>query len=146
MNILAALLRLSPAETYPEIEHEVLKEVYDIAASPLVSGAALDSVLAFFAALVEADGQIASHVVPDLVARVDKMPKAEVSASNAAKCVGQVVKSQQGVAAGVIAEYSRSIKVSQDDTGTAFFHRVSLSLERNKVKAVACRVKSSHPW
>lgn len=111
LNILALLLELSPGTTFPEVERELLPEIYKIAHSPLVSGAALDSLLAFFSALVQADNQIATHVVPNLVITVEKAPRSEASPSNVAKCIAQVVKSQQGVAAGAIAEYSKNLKV-----------------------------------
>jgi cullin-associated NEDD8-dissociated protein 1 len=109
--ILATLLELSPGGTFPEIERDMLPDVYTIAHSPLVSGAALDAILVFFAALVQADGQIAAHVVPNLVATADKAPKAESSPGNVAKCVAQVVKTQQGIAAGTIVEFYKHIKV-----------------------------------
>lgn len=111
LSSLALLLQLAPSATFPEVEQELLKDIYTIAHSPLVSGAPFDSVLAFFAALVEADMQIATHVVPNLVISVEKAPKTDASYSNVARCVGQVVKSQRGVAAGTITEFSRHLKV-----------------------------------
>ncbi|THH17136.1 hypothetical protein EW146_g3609 [Bondarzewia mesenterica] len=111
-TLLALLLQLSPGIAFPEVEREVLQDVYIIAHSPLVSGAALEAVLAFFAALVEADSQIAAHVVPSLMKAVDTAPKNTMSLANIAKCVSQVVKSYQAVAAGVIAEFSKYIKPS----------------------------------
>lgn len=111
LSIVALLLQLAPSTTFPEVEKELLKDIYDIAHSPLVSGAALDSVLAFFAALVEADGQIATHVIPNLVIAVEKAPKTEASPANVARCVGQVANSQRGVAAGTIVEFSKHLKV-----------------------------------
>lgn len=111
LSILALLLQSSPKVTFPEVEREVLKDIYAIARSPLLSGATLDALLSFFSALVEADSQIAVHVLPSLVSSVDSAPKSEVSLPNVAKCVAQVVKSAHGVAAGAIAEFSRYIKV-----------------------------------
>ncbi|KAF4584667.1 hypothetical protein EYR40_004654 [Pleurotus pulmonarius] len=110
LNIVALLLELSPSTTFPIVEREILPGIYQIAHSPLLSGAALESMLAFFEALVMADNQIATHVVPSLVISVEKAPKADASPANVSKCVAQVVKSQQGVAAGTIAEYSKHIK------------------------------------
>jgi cullin-associated NEDD8-dissociated protein 1 len=55
--------------------------------------------------------QIATHVVPNLVISVDKAPKAEASYSNVARCIGQVAKCQQTVAAGTIAEFAKHLKV-----------------------------------
>ncbi|EGN92705.1 hypothetical protein SERLA73DRAFT_98928 [Serpula lacrymans var. lacrymans S7.3] len=110
MSILALILELSPSVTFPEVEREVLGDIYRIAHSPLVSGTALDSILSFFSALVQADRQIATHVVPSLVTSVEKAPKAETNPTNVAKCIAQVVRSQQAVAAGTIAEYSKHIK------------------------------------
>jgi cullin-associated NEDD8-dissociated protein 1 len=109
--ILASLLELSPIGTFPEVERDILPEVYTIAHSPLVSGAALDAILVFFAALVQADGQIATHIVPNLVITAEQAPKTESSPANVAKCIAQVVKSQQGIAAGTIVEFSKHIKV-----------------------------------
>jgi cullin-associated NEDD8-dissociated protein 1 len=97
--------------TFPEVERDLLSNVYIVAHSPLVSGAALDSTLAFFSALVQADGEIATHVVPNLVISMERSNDGQASAANVAKCVAQVVKSQQGIAAGTIAEYSKYIRV-----------------------------------
>ncbi|KAI0358837.1 ARM repeat-containing protein [Trametes cingulata] len=112
LDILSLLLELSPKATFPEVEREVLSDVYGIAYSPLLSGAPFQSVLDFFAALVEADMQIATHVVPNLVTAVERAPKNEASLPNVAKCVGQVVKSQRAVAAGTIAEFARHLKAA----------------------------------
>lgn len=112
LSIVALLLQLSPQSTFPEVERELLNDIYKIAHSPLISGAPFDSVLAFFAALVEADLQIGTHVVPNLVAAVERAPKSDASYANVAKCVGQVVKSQQSIAAGTIAIFARHIRVS----------------------------------
>ncbi|KAL4071187.1 armadillo-type protein [Scleroderma yunnanense] len=112
LSLLAALLDLAPTTTFPAVECELLSDIYPIAHSPLVSGAALDALLAFFSALVQADLQIATHVVPNVVIAVEKAQKADANVMNVAKCVGEVVKSQQAVAAGTIAEYSRYIKKS----------------------------------
>ena len=111
LSLFALLLQLSPKSTFPEVEREVLTDVYGISCSPLTSGAALDSVLAFFAALVEADFQISSHVVSSLTRNAPEKSKGDVSFPNVAKCVAQVVKSHQVIAAGVIAEFSKNLKV-----------------------------------
>jgi cullin-associated NEDD8-dissociated protein 1 len=111
LSLFALLLELSPKSTFPEVEREVLIDVYAIAYSSLTSGAALDSVLAFFGALVEADFQIATHVVSSLTRSAPERPKGEVSYPNVAKCVAQVVKSYHALAAGVIAEFSKNLKV-----------------------------------
>lgn len=112
LSIIALLLELSPVVTFPEVEREVLQDIYAIAHSPLVSGVPFDSVLAFFAALVEADMQIATHIVPNLVISIERDVKNPVSQANVAKCVGQVVKSQHTIAAGTIAEFSKHLRVS----------------------------------
>ncbi|TFK38693.1 TIP120-domain-containing protein [Crucibulum laeve] len=110
LSTLAILLELSPATAFPEVERDILNDIYVIAHSPLVSGAALDSLFRFFAGLVQADNQIATHIVPNLVFSSEKAPKGESSSSNVAKCIAQVVKSQHDVAAGTIAEYSKNLK------------------------------------
>lgn len=110
LNIIALLLELAPANTFPEVEHDILQHIYVVAHSPLVSGVPFDSVLGFFAALVQADMQIATHVVPNLVISIDKANKTEASQANVARCIGQVVKCQQTVAAGTIAEFAKHLK------------------------------------
>ncbi|KAF8824090.1 hypothetical protein HHX47_DHR9000534 [Lentinula edodes] len=112
LSTLSVLLELAPSTTFPEVEAHVLSDIYAISRSPLVGGTALDSLLNFYAALVKADKQIATHIVPSLVISVDKVPKAESSPANAARCVAQVVKTDHSVAAGTIAEYSKHVKPS----------------------------------
>ncbi|KAF9016837.1 ARM repeat-containing protein [Hymenopellis radicata] len=113
LNVLAILLQVTPSTSFPEIEKTLLGNIYTISHSVLVSGAALDSLLNFYASLVQADNQIATHVVPSLVLNVEKAPKAEASPANVARCVAQVVKSQNGIAAGVIAEYAKHLNVKK---------------------------------
>ncbi|RXW15834.1 hypothetical protein EST38_g10023 [Candolleomyces aberdarensis] len=61
---------------------------------------------------VESDLLNSMHLVPNLVIASEKAPKTENSPANVARCIAQVVKNSQGVAAGVIAEYSKNIKSS----------------------------------
>lgn len=111
LNIVSLLLEIAPAPTFPEVERELLKDIYEVAHSPLISGASFDSVLEFFAALVQADMQIATHVVPNLVISIERASKPEASQSNVARCIGQVVKCQLTVAAGTVAEFAKHLKV-----------------------------------
>ncbi|KAJ7596512.1 armadillo-type protein [Mycena floridula] len=110
LQILTELLELSPTTTFPIVEKALLNDIYRISYSPLVSGAALEALLGFFSALVQADNQISTHVVPNLVLAIEKAPKVGTSPANVAKCIAQVVKSNQSVAAGVIAQYSKNLK------------------------------------
>ncbi|TFY60061.1 hypothetical protein EVJ58_g5390 [Rhodofomes roseus] len=112
VSIVALLLELTPANTYPEVERELLTDIYNIAHSPLVAGAAFESVLAFFAALVQADMEVATHLVPNLVISVEKAPKSDASLANVARCIGQIAISQQTIAAGTIAEFAKHLKPS----------------------------------
>ncbi|KAJ7487730.1 armadillo-type protein [Mycena galericulata] len=92
LSLLALLLELAPTTTFPEIESDLLPDVYRIAHSPLVSGAALDSLLSFCAALA---------------------PRTDASPNNVAKAVAQIVRTQQAIAAGTIAQYAKNIKASR---------------------------------
>ncbi|KAF5339321.1 hypothetical protein D9611_009897 [Ephemerocybe angulata] len=112
LTILSILLESAPATAFPQVEHDLLAEIYKISHSPLVSGPALDALFRFYAALVKADNQISSHLVPNLVVASEKAPKVENSPSNVARCVACVVRNSQSVAAGVIAEYSKNVKPS----------------------------------
>ncbi|KAI5996106.1 hypothetical protein EDC04DRAFT_2909983 [Pisolithus marmoratus] len=85
-SLVSQIKRLTRARP---IEHELLGDIYRIAHSPLFSGAALDVLLSFFSALVTADDQIATHLVP-----------------------GLVIAESTRVTAGTIAAYSKYIKQS----------------------------------
>ncbi|KAG6910631.1 hypothetical protein DXG01_009140 [Tephrocybe rancida] len=124
LSLLAVLLKLTPRTTFPEVEKHLLADIYEISHSPLLSPAALESLLSFYAALVQADNQISTHIVPNLVISIEKSAKVNASPANVARCIAQVVKSQPNVAAGVIAEYSKNIK----KTSKATAPRVVLSL------------------
>lgn len=137
LNIVALLLELAPETTFPEVESDLLQDIYVVAHSPLVSGAPFDSVLDFFSALVQADMQIATHVVPNLVISVDKVPKTEASQANVARCIGQVVKCQQTVAAGTIAEFAKHLKVCSTPS---FVWSASNNLLQPNSKAKASQV------
>ena len=112
LSVIALLLRLSPSQTYPAVETEYLKDIYLIAHSPLLTGTSLDSLLSFFAALVQADTQIATHVIPNLTIPLQKTKKGDASFSNIAKCIGVIVKCHPSLAAGTTAEFSKALKVS----------------------------------
>lgn len=112
LMILAVLLSLAPLLTYPAVEEEYLKDIYVIAHSPLLIGAPLDSLLLFFAALVEADSEIATHVIPNLVIPLQKVKRTDASYNNVARCIGTVVRCHPSLAAGTIAEFSKALKVS----------------------------------
>lgn len=112
MSTLSLLLELAPSITFPEVEHDLLNDVYNVTHSPLISGFALESLFRFFSSLVQADNQIATHVVPNLVISAENAPRAETNPANVAKCVAQVVKSQLAVAAGTIVEYAKYLKPS----------------------------------
>ena len=111
LSLLALMLRLSPNTTFPEVERDALADICNVAHSPLLVGAGLESMLDFMAALVEADGQISTHIVPTLVQSSEKASNGDVSQANVAKCVAQVVKSAPAVTAGIIAEFSKHVKV-----------------------------------
>ena len=112
LQVLSQLLALAQSLTFPVVEKDLLPDIYRVAHSPLVSGAALENLLAFLGALVQADNQIATHLVPGLVLAVEKAPRAEASSANVARCVAAVVRAQHAVAAGTIAEYSKHVKVA----------------------------------
>jgi len=81
--------------------------------------------------------QIASHVIPNLVAVAEKSSKSEVSYSNVAKCVAEVVKSQRGIAAGTISEFTRHLKVGLE------FHFLRISNPSDSHRNPRLRMRSS---
>ena len=110
---LSELLKYYPKVSYPLVENQVLSATYQLACSPLVTGPALESILQFFGTLVEADGQIANHVIPGLMKSIDE-PGSDASPSNVSKCLAKIVSVQMGIAAGTIAEFTKYIKVGLD--------------------------------
>lgn len=125
------------------MEHDLLTEIYSVAHSPSISGAALESLFRFFRALVHADNQIATHVVLNLVISSEKVAKGESNPANVARCIGQVVLAHLGVAAGTIAEYSKYLKVSLYCTGTqrvmvTYYCHFFLSSARYEGETVSC--------
>ncbi len=111
LNTGSVLLTLAPKETFPLVEKSLLQPVYQLAHSPLVSGSALEALTNFYCALVVADPEIATRVVPGLVAAIEKHERAEASPENVSKCISAVVRGSPAIAAGVIAEFSKAIKV-----------------------------------
>jgi cullin-associated NEDD8-dissociated protein 1 len=107
---LSELLKCYPKVSYPLVENQVLLATYQLACSPLVTGPALESVLQFFGTLVEADGQIANHVIPGLMKNMDELGS-DALPSNVSKCLAKIVSVQMGIAAGTIAEFTKYIKV-----------------------------------
>ena len=82
----------------------------------MASGLALETLLHFYAPLVQAVNQTATHIVPNIVVSAEKAPKAETSPANVAKCIALIVKSERGVAAGIIAEYGKHLKVNTSNS------------------------------
>ena len=109
--VMTILLNLAPDKSYPFIEANLLKEIYRLSLSPLVSGTSLDSMLVFYDALVHADQQIATRVVPSLVLEVDKGNKVATSTANVSKCISRTVQSNRSIAAGAIVEFTKLLKV-----------------------------------
>ncbi|KAG8864313.1 hypothetical protein FRB96_006134 [Tulasnella sp. 330] len=116
LSTLNILLRVSPKQTYPLVEKSVLPTVYQLAHSPSVSGTALEALTEFFQDLVAADNDIAGHIVPGLVLALEKSKTGETSPSNVSKCVSAVVRGYHDLAAGIIAEFAKSIKPRSKST------------------------------
>lgn len=110
----------------------MLKDIYPLAHSPLVSGSCLDSLLGFFGALVRADGQIASHIVPGLVISLNHAKSADTLPTNVAKVVSQVVRNQMSIAAGIIAEFSKPLKAGLRHLCLKCMPSLTISLVRLK--------------
>jgi cullin-associated NEDD8-dissociated protein 1 len=111
---LTILLKISASETFPLVESSTLPIVYDISYSPLVSGTALEALTDFFYGLVVADDQIGNHVVPGLVLALEKSISTDKSPANVSKCISAVVRGCPDIAAGVIAEFAKAIKVRSE--------------------------------
>ncbi|KAL5534786.1 hypothetical protein ACEPAG_1250 [Sanghuangporus baumii] len=118
LSVLSLLLQLAPEQTYPAVESEYLKDIYIIAHSPLLSGASLDALLFFLAQLVEADTEIATHVIPSFTIPLQKAKKGDASYANVAKCIGTIVRCHPSLAAGTIAEFSKALKKNGKATGS----------------------------
>ena len=134
LSVLSLLLQLAPEQTYPSVESVYLKDIYNIAHSPLLSGSSLDALLFFLARLVEADTEIATHVIPSLTIPLQKEKKGDASYANVAKCIGIIIRCHPSLAAGTIAEYSKALKVTYPSihptTRLLSCHPLNRSLER----------------
>ncbi len=115
-TVLTIFLELVPDTSYRYIESQLLPDIYRLSLSPLISGASLDSLLAFYESLVRADQQIVTRVVPSLVLQVEKSTKGTIATGHAAKCIAKVVQSNLTVAAGTTAEFTRMLKVNLTST------------------------------
>jgi cullin-associated NEDD8-dissociated protein 1 len=129
LSILALLLEVVPQRAYPLIESDPLKNIYQIAHSPLITSHSLDTLLSFFAQLVRADGQISTHVIPSLTLPLQKLKRGDVSFVNVAKCIGIVVDCHHALAAGTIAEFSKALKVSFRHSAVRFNHLLNFSTD-----------------
>jgi cullin-associated NEDD8-dissociated protein 1 len=92
------------------VENQILGVVSGLACSPLVSGAALSSMEAFYGTLVTVDNQIAGHVIPSLTVSLERAGK-DGSAANVSKCLASIVRCAMSMAAGTIAEFTKHVKV-----------------------------------
>lgn len=146
LTTLALLLQFSPLKTFPAVESVYLKDIYVISHSPLITGTALDALLSFFAALVDADEQIASHVIPNLVIALQNKSKSEASYTNIAKCIGAVVKSQPAIAAGTIAEFTKHFRVGCVVSTSSSEVLFQYNLERCKGEGNPGRLELARPW
>lgn len=133
LQTLSLLLELSPKLAYPEVERQYLSDICNTAHSSAISGAALDSLLVFFTALVKADEQIATHVIPNLIIPVQKEKKTDASLLNIAKSIGVIIKCHPSLAAGTIAKFSGTLKVLIGlFRGTIVYSMVLVSRTKNK--------------
>jgi len=96
---------------YPAVKSEYLSVIYSIAHSPLSTNVSLDALLVFSAALVEADSQIATHVIPNLTIPLQKTNESEANHGNVAKGIGTVVGRHTSLAAGTLSEFSKALRV-----------------------------------
>ncbi len=100
----------------------------------------------FLSALVQADAQIATHVIPNLVIPLQKEKKADLSYMNVAKCVGIIIKCHQGLAAGTIAEFSKALKVRRSVMWHATLSQPIFLTERTDIQNIATTFESSDFW
>ncbi|KZT42868.1 ARM repeat-containing protein [Sistotremastrum suecicum HHB10207 ss-3] len=117
ISIVSLLLQTSPRATYPSVEKDLLKDIYDLTYSPLISGASLDSLLTFYTSLVTADGPIATRLISNLIGSFNSAPKEKGSAapSNVAKSIERVLRVEISMIAGTIAEFSKSLRGTSTD-------------------------------
>ena len=110
--VLSTLLEVNPTSTYPLVENNLLKDIFKLSLTPLLSGASLDSLLTFYSNLVTADQEIGTKIVPKLLLEVQQGAKNTTSPGNVAKCIARVVQANPTFAAGVITQFSKLMQVS----------------------------------
>jgi cullin-associated NEDD8-dissociated protein 1 len=109
--VLSTLLEVHPAATYPLVENKLLKNIFVLSLTPLLSGASLDSLLTFYSNLVTADQEIGNKIIPKLLLEVQQGAKNTTSPGNVAKCIAKVVHANTTIAAGVITQFARLMQV-----------------------------------
>ena len=120
------------------MENQILGVVSGLACSPLVSGAALSSMEAFYGTLVTVDNQIAGHVIPSLTVSLERAGK-DGSAANVSKCLASIVRCAMSMAAGTIAEFTKHVKVGSrcakpPDTYNRIIARVQVQRKSNRTQ------------
>lgn len=132
LQVVVLVLSLQPASR-STIETEVLPTVLEQIKSSLIQPAAIDALLAFFAAWVSADPDCATRVVPGLAELLDtsgRLPDASqggtVAFTTAAKCIGATVASSQRNAAGIIALFAKAIEKKDATEAETYFALLAL--------------------
>jgi cullin-associated NEDD8-dissociated protein 1 len=88
-----------------------MREIYRLSLSPLITGAALDSLLNFYIKLVKSNRGIVAKIVPSLVLEVEKSTKGTIAPGTAAKCIVKSVETDGQAVIDSLNEFTRMLKV-----------------------------------
>ncbi|KAL8293671.1 hypothetical protein RQP46_000372 [Phenoliferia psychrophenolica] len=120
LDAIATVLVNDP-KSIAQVQQSILPRVFELVQSPLLQGASLDALLAFFTALIRAGAPPLPLV--EVLAQSANSVKKTVEASGtqsgmqslatSSRCIGVIVRDAPHIAEGVVKEYSSSIKGSK---------------------------------
>lgn len=120
------------------VTEDLLPNVQQLVETPALSPHLVDSLVAFFASYVRGDPEVATRLVPEMVAKADAqgaLPDATQGGTSVhtstSRCIGAIVGASPRNAAGVIAAFRKTIKVSNL---ARVLSRVPLLLDAHQVR------------
>jgi cullin-associated NEDD8-dissociated protein 1 len=147
LQVVALILAQQPA-CRPVVEKQLAPQVMEVIKTPSVNLHLVDALASFFAAYVDGDIDCATRLVPALVDNLGKagsLPDATAGGTSTytttARCIGVVVEHSQRNAAGVLAVFQKTIKVSKVGICTAVKGGVNLS---ERAVSADCAVAQGH--
>ena len=130
MNLLPLILKSvclilkSNASAQASVRESTLPSIYSIVRSPLAQGPALDALLEFFTAYIEADPSVAEQTTADLLASLERAKESTSGThvySTVARCIGAVVVVSSASSTGVIDRAVQTLELPRGKDSDTYF-------------------------